>query len=94
MKHFIFVIKPLRSNLGRDKQCDLYRIKSNEPVFVGSRKFSFESDGQAAINTAVQFKALTKADHAKVKPTQCQGDVNTSVPAWREAGVAKFTQVG
>lgn len=91
MINFVYTIQELRSNHGRDKRCNLYRIKKNVPHFVGTLTDSFVDDGQLAVMTALHFKEIS-ALH-KHAPKSTSSGVSYSTLAWKDAGIARFTKV-
>lgn len=91
MINFVYTIQELRSNHGRDKRCNLYRIKKNVPHFVGTMTDSFVDDGQLAVMTALHFKQINASN--KNAPKSAASPVSYSTVAWKDAGIARFTKV-
>lgn len=62
VKHFIYTIKRVqpRGQGYENRTLRLYRVTKGVPVFVRERKYTFESDEQAALNTMKLAKALPK----------------------------------
>lgn len=90
MKHFAYIIKDLRGNAGREKLCKLYVVKKNEVIFLGARKSSFESEGQMAINTAIELGALK----GKSILRDAKSDPTYSTVEYRTSGIANFQYLG
>lgn len=91
MKNFVYtiaVVKTYRANGTDLKRCTLWAIKRNQLHLLGNREYTFESDGQAAVNTAAHLKAIPKSKLQEV-PT---GGYPTTYALERD-GVAKFHQV-
>lgn len=94
MKHFVYNIRQLKSNLGRDRKVTLYRINADRSLtHVGDLTASFMSDGQMAVECAVKYGAVN-GKHEKIKRMVHDIETFSTAPvAWENAGLARFTQV-
>lgn len=89
MKHFVYRVDTVRVDRGSGtahKRVTLYRIVKNQLRQVSAREFTYESDGQAAVTSAIAAKQLKPLHNGN-------GDVALSPLTYSHAGVADFTQV-
>lgn len=88
MKYFAFRIDELsRDRNGvATKRCTLYSVRANVLKQVAQRDYTFESDDQAAVNTAVRANLVPSLLGA-------DGTRTTSPRRYEDSDVAKFMQV-
>ena len=91
MKHFITTItstKPDKSG-NRYHTLNLYQVKKNMPVHLGTYPYSYESDNQATMNALEKYKALPVRYFAR----HISGGHRYDIWGLESEGVASVTQI-